>query len=107
MIRRLFVLAHLIVYAATVALAPVADAERERAAVAPVAHVEALGSKCPPAHDHLACRLCRVVRATPERSEPARIPIVATAQCPVASSVDERLDHIAAAPNAARAPPAI
>jgi hypothetical protein len=45
------------------AVLPLADAYAERETLSASAHVEETGSKtCTPAHDELACQLCRVLR---------------------------------------------
>jgi hypothetical protein len=62
-LRRAVASAVLVMSTASAALLPLADAYAEIAAATPHSHVEAPGtSGCPPAHDEIACQLCRVLR---------------------------------------------
>jgi hypothetical protein len=75
-LRRFTAVAVLALSTVVAALLPVAHAYAESSAVATTAHVEAAGSdSCAPAHDEVACQLCRVLRLSATWSEPAALPV--------------------------------
>lgn len=69
------------------AVLPVADAYAEDAAIAAYSHVEERESQtCLPAHDELACQLCRALRlaSAPPASGPSPLVLVVASHAPAA-----------------------
>jgi hypothetical protein len=88
---------------------PVAEARAEAAGATAVAHVEAPdgSGKCPPAHDHLSCTICRALRLM-ARAEPAvHVEIVAGGVTTPAADLSGRANYASGATARPRAPPAI
>jgi hypothetical protein len=86
---------------------PIAEARADAAVATAVAHIESPdgSGKCPPAHDHLTCTVCRALRLLARAEPAAHVEIVAGSVASPATYLAWRTQFARGATAHPRAPP--